>query len=94
LRWTHYTKRDANHVEIRDGLRALGAVVWDTADLGGEVLDLIVFWRGQVVAVEVKNPDSRWKLTESQAKAIVALQDVGCTVVVAEYVEDVLVALT
>ena len=83
------TLKDGNHEEIRDGLRALGAVVWDTADLGGEVFDLVVSWRGRTVPVEVKLPGREWQLTDDQCKSIVELYRVGVYPIVATCVEDV-----
>ena len=86
---SHYKKRDVNHKEIRDGLRALGAVVWDTADLGGTALDLAVFWRGQVVVVEVKPPERKGRLTEREQRNLEVLKGVGIRAIVATSIEDV-----
>ena len=87
------TKRDSNHAEIRDGLRQLGAIVWDTADLGGEILDLLVFWQGKCVPVEVKPLGRESDLTEGERKSIEMLRVVGIEAVVATRVEDVIEAL-
>ena len=84
-----HTRRDADHAEIRDGLRALGAEVWDTADLGGGVLDLVVFWRGQVVFVEVKAPGKEGRLTAKQQESMLQLLAVGVKAIVATSIEDV-----
>jgi len=86
------TKRDSNHAEIRDGLRQLGAIVWDTADLGGGVLDLVVFWRGMGIPVEVKPPGLEDDLTEGERESLMMLRDIGVRAVVATSVEDVLMA--
>lgn len=83
-----HTKKDLNHGEIRDGLRELGFVVWDLADLGGVVLDLLCFYRGICLPVEVKSPGG--KLTEAQEESIAQLQAVGVTPIIAESIQDVL----
>ena len=87
-----HTKRDVNHAELVQQLRQLGAVVWDTADLGGRVLDLVVFWRGQTRVVEVKSPEYRITYTESELDSFEELELVGVEAVVAVTVEDVVSA--
>jgi hypothetical protein len=84
-----HTKRDANHTQIVQELTQLGAVVWDLADLGGEVLDIIVFWRGQARPVEIKSTDTE-DLTEKELHSIQRLQLVGVQPVVATRTEDIL----
>ena len=86
------TKRDSNHAEIRDGLRQLGAIVWDIADLGGDILDLLVFWRGRCIPVEVKPLGREGDLTEGERESIEMLRVVGIEAVVATCVEDVIEA--
>jgi hypothetical protein len=49
---------DENHHEIVDALRAVGADVLSTADLGKGVPDLVVAFRGTVYLIEIKNPKS------------------------------------
>lgn len=71
-------------------LRALGAVVWDLADLGGEVLDLLVFWRGEVIPVEVKRPGCEQDLTNGEREGIAKLRRAGVEPVIATTAEDVL----
>jgi len=84
-----HTKKDANQVEIVTMLRHLGAVVWDTADLGGKVLDLVVFWRGRIIPVEVKMPTERYRLTDGEIASIEELRVAGVEPCVATCVEDV-----
>lgn len=66
-------RRDANHAEIRDGLREAGISVWDTADLGGFV-DLVAAglhrktFQELTVLFEVKTKDG--KLRPSQVEFI------------------------
>ena len=86
------TRRDANHSEIVAQARALGIVVWDTADLGGEVLDAVMCWRGMCLPVEIKAPGKRSKLTKGERTGIAALAAVGVQAVVAESIEDILKA--
>ena len=92
MRRKYWTRRDVNHAEIRDGLRKLGAVVFDTADLGGRALDLAVCWRGRVVFAEVKNSEVRWEVSEKQRESIEALHAVGVEAIVAISIEDVVEA--
>lgn len=58
-------RRDANHAKIRDGLRAVGCSVDDTADLGGGFPDLVVGFRGITYLLEVKRPGG--KVRDGQA---------------------------
>ena len=50
----HRGRRDPEHAHIRDGLRSVGALVIDVADLA-KFVDLVVIWRGAVWFVEVKS---------------------------------------
>ena len=86
-----HTRKDTNQLEIVHDLQALGCVVWDTANLGGHVLDIIVFWRGQVRIVEIKAP-GRITFTDGEIKSMEELELVGIEVVVAQSLEDVLAA--
>ena len=86
------TKRDLNHAEVRDGCRDLGMVVWDLADLGGDVLDLVVCWNGRCLPIEVKQPGLENDLTEGEQASIKALRAVGVEVVVVTCVEDVVMS--
>jgi len=70
-------------------LRGLGMVVWDVADTGGDVLDLVVSWRGVTRLVEVKRPGHRHMLTLNEQQSILALEFVGVTAIVAEAWRDV-----
>ena len=87
-----HTKKDANHREILDQCKELGMVVWDTADLGGEVLDALVFWRGKCVPVEIKPPGKEATLTEGERVGIDKLAQVGVNAVVVTCLEDVVEA--
>lgn len=84
-----HTKRDACQQELVDGLRAFGFVVWDLADVGGEVLDLLACWRGRCLPVEVKC-DGR--LTKAQKRSIARLRAVGVEPIVAGTAVEVVAA--
>lgn len=58
-------RRDATHASIRDELRALGASVVDTADVGGSFPDLVVGFGGATFLVEAKA--ARGKLSDGQS---------------------------
>lgn len=64
-------KPDANHAEIRDGLRDIFGTqaVQDVAMYSGLGFDLIVYAMGSIAFLEVKQPKSRHRLTESEAAA-------------------------
>ena len=85
------TKKDTNHAEIVRELRQLGAVVWDTADLGGHILDLVVHWRGQTRVVEVK-PPGPMTFTDGEYESFDELGAVGVVGVIAQSMEDVVSA--
>ena len=82
-----HTKRDRNHAQIVQDLKALGMVVWDLADLGGHVLDILVFFRGKCLPVEIKSPGG--ELTASERASIEELRAVGVEAIVATCAEDV-----
>jgi len=85
-----HTRRDINQFSMVAILRSLGMVVWDVADHGGDVLDLICHWRGQTRVVEVKRSGQRGALTPNEQASIKALKDVGVKAIVAETFWDVL----
>lgn len=84
-----HTRRDKNQLSMVAILRSLGMVVWDVADHGGDVLDLIVSWRGQMRPVEVKRPGFRNALTPNERQSIHALAAVGVEAIMAETWRDV-----
>ena len=85
-----HTRKDANHAEIVGQLRDLGAVVFDTADLGGDVRDLVVCWSGKCLPVEIKQPGHEDRLTDGERATLRELKRVGVPPVVATDVEDVM----
>lgn len=83
-------RTDENQAEIVADLQRLGAIVWRLSDLGGEVLDLLVCWRGKCLPVEVKTSDTEADLTEGERDSIRALSLVGVEAIVATCAEDVI----
>jgi len=69
LKYSYNVKKtDANHAEIIAAFRSMGAFVKDVHDLP-EFVDCIVFFRGQVTFVEIKDgtlPPSKRKLTTGE----------------------------
>ena len=64
-------RRDANHTEVGDFLRALGWSVLDLASLGNGCPDLAVGKPGVMAFIEIKDgskPASQRKLTEKEQK--------------------------
>ncbi len=83
-----YTKKDINHADIVAQCRELGMVVWDTADAGGEILDIIVFWKGKTLPVEIKSPGGT--LTKDEKISLEKLEACGIKAIVAYSIEDIL----
>ena len=83
-----YTKPDENQAEIVEKIRAKGMVVWDTHHAGGYIFDLIVFWKGRCIPVEVKHPgytDSDF--TDKERESMRLLTEMGITFLVATSAE-------
>lgn len=61
--------RDTNHSDIVIALQSLGAYVFDAAAVGSGFPDIVVFFRGKVLLIEIKDgaraPSAR-KLRDSQ----------------------------
>ena len=87
-----WTKKDKNHPQLVEECRKRGMVVWDVADLGGKVLDIIVFWKGQALPVEIKSKGNEHSLTADEEESIKELGAVGITPIVAVDIEDILSA--
>ena len=83
-----HPKPDACQNDIVRDLRALGRGVWVLSDIGGQVLDLVVFWDGCGIPVEVKGPDG--SLTPDQKDSVILLRTVGVEAIVAGSAEEVL----
>ena len=54
-----YAKRDANHSEIVNALRGIGASVLDLADVGNGAPDIAVGLRGETFFLEIKTATGR-----------------------------------
>lgn len=67
---THkHGRRDANHTDVVDALRGIGASVVSLADVGDGCPDLLVGFRGVNLLLEVKDgnkPPSARKLTTAE----------------------------
>jgi hypothetical protein len=63
MRKAHDNKRDANELEIVKALEAFGAVVTRRDDY-----DLDVEYQGVNTKLEIKNPNTDWRLTPAQRK--------------------------
>lgn len=62
-------RKDANQDEIVDTLRAIGASVAITHQLGGGFPDIVVGFRGETYLIEIKDgskPPSRRRLTKDE----------------------------
>jgi hypothetical protein len=86
------TRKDKNHRRIVEKCREKGMVVWDVADLGGKVLDIIVFWQGKALPVEIKSKGNAENLTEGEIEGISELEEVGMPYVIATKAEDIISA--
>lgn len=82
------TKKDLNHAEIVNQCRDLGMIVWDTASLGGEILDIIIFWKGIATPVEIKSPGGT--LTKDEKTSLEKLAKAGIKAIIAYTIEDIL----
>ncbi len=58
----HAKKRDANEPDIRKALHKAGVQTWPL----DKPMDLLCFWRKQFFLLEVKNPDGKNRVEESQ----------------------------
>lgn len=82
-------RTDANQAEIIADLHRLGAYVWRLSDLGDEILDILVWWQGRGLPVEIKVPGKQNDLTAGEREGIRRLSLVGVEAVVATCVEDI-----
>lgn len=95
-------KRDGDHAEVRDRLRAVGLLAADTGSLGGGFPDLVVgsrrppcpaCHRRWLVMVEVKDgrlPPSRRCLTPDQQTFHALWGDHVCVALGADHILDIL----
>ena len=84
------TRRDTNQGQLVEDLRTIGAYVQDTADLGGEVLDLLVCYRSHCIPVEVKQPGCERDLTDDEREAMRTMNAHGVIPFIVTSVEDFL----
>jgi hypothetical protein len=92
---TRARRIDANHREVLDALRSVGAAILDTHAIPGG-LDCVVGYRGIVRLLEIKDgrkPPSARRLTAAEADTIGRFTSVGCPVHVVTSVDDALTAI-
>lgn len=82
-------RRDANHAEIRDGLRRMGWTVYDAGSVGGDFPDLVVGAAGLTLLVEVKASGGRL----SEGQAAFAADWRGGPVIVARSLDDAILQI-
>ena len=90
----HRCRQDRNHLEIVDGLRALGVGVLDMSELGQGLPDIVAGVKGRTVLIEIKNAANsygRQGLTRRQARW--AREWKGSSVVVASSLTDAVQAV-
>jgi len=91
--------KDANHKDIVDALRKVGAVIVDTTPVK-DAFDLMVFYKGNSYIMEIKNPDKLPKvydrerlekdLTEGERKCMQDVQAVGVAYHIIASIEEAL----
>jgi hypothetical protein len=89
-------KVDDNHAEIAGALRGVGAYVVDCAHVGRGFPDLLVWWRGGILPIEVKDgakSASRRKLTADQQVFHAEAARAGCPVRVVTNIDEALAVL-
>lgn len=89
---------DGNHSEIRNAFERCGAGVYDAA-YDGAPYDLIVFFRGKTLLVEVKNakalrgPSQARELTKKELRLHGVAEAHGCKIPVVETVAQAVALL-
>ena len=91
--------KDANHAEIVEALRKVGAVIVDTTSVK-HAFDLMVFYKSQAYVMEIKNPDYltkvydretlESKLSDGERKCMEDLQAVGVAYHIVASIEEAL----
>ena len=71
-------RKDGNHKEIVNGLRKFGAVVLDVSNLPN-LFDILVCYNGITHIVEIKNPETKHKLTGGELECKNLVESVGVT---------------
>lgn len=88
-------RKDANHNPIESAFRQIGAGVYDAAN-DNAPYDLILFWRGQTIFVEIKDgtkAPSRQKLTPKAIEFHDTCTRHGGKVVIVRSVEEAVALL-
>lgn len=87
---------DQNQAAICAALRGAGAFVADCSQAGSGFPDLVVFWRGECIPMEIKNPakpKGDRQLTPDQVKFHAEALARGVTIRVVETVDEALAVL-
>ena len=92
FRRPRHPKPDGNQAAIIADAERHGMYVWDLSALGGEVLDLVIGWRGVLLPFEVKKPGEEASTTDDQCEAMVQLWSRGIPAFVVTNIEDVVTA--
>ena len=66
FRRPRHPRPDGNQAQIIADAERHGMYVWDLSALGGEVLDLVIGWRGVLLPFEVKKPGEEASTTDDQ----------------------------
>jgi len=81
-------KKDDNHNSIVRDLIRIGFSVMETHQLGKNLPDMVVSLRGETAIVEIKNSNTKGKLTQGQSNFFMLWQGKK---IVAECTNDILV---
>ena len=84
------TRRDTNQAAIIAELIWRGFYVQDLADVGGQTLDLLCFYRGICLPVEIKRPGCEDDLTDGERDGIRNMAEHGVEAIIATCAEDVI----
>ena len=84
------TRRDTNQAAIIAELIWRGFYVQDLADVGGQTLDLLCFYRGICLPVEIKRVGYFGDLTQGERDGICYMRLCGVDPIIATRAEDVI----
>jgi hypothetical protein len=61
-----HKRKDKNQGAIVAALEGAGCLVFDLSEIGGGCPDILVARDGVLYLLEIKNPETRWRLTKKQ----------------------------
>ena len=85
-----HPKPDANQAAIVEECEKAGIYVWVLSDLGGEVLDTLMFKAGICIPVEIKVPGQERAFTKGEIEGMRRLSSVGVFPLVATSAEEII----